>query len=88
MKKILIYSILAFVLCAAFTVPDIISQIIYGIIGGIACSFVLFLTFKWRPVKKAEKGLQHLIASLITYGIIVTFHLILIIVVVSSRQAL
>lgn len=86
MKRIMIYSFLAFILSGAFTVPDVISQITYGMIGGLACAFFLFLTFKWRPVKEAEKVVQHIVACLITYAVIVSFYLVFFIWNAISRQ--
>jgi len=86
MKRIMIYSCLAFILSGAFTVPDLISQITYGMIAGLACAFLLFLTFKWRPVKEAEIVVQQIVACLITYGVIVSFYLVFFIWVSSSTQ--
>jgi len=86
MKRILIYSCLAFILSGAFTVPDLVSQLAYGMIAGVACALLLFLTFKWRPVKDAERLVQHIVACLITYGVIASFYLVFFIWVASSRQ--
>jgi Na+/proline symporter len=75
LKRIVVFSCFAFVLVAAFSGIDLANWIAFGGLTGTTCGFILFLSFKWKPLREAGRPLQLLVACLITYGTIVTFRL-------------